>query len=209
MLKEGTFRGWRGLAAAGLVFATAGVARAADSPYDPRGGRDQAIVTQLHQRNQDLIAAARIAEERASRAEVKDYADQVIQQRQAADAQLMAYAQQEGMNMGEIQTEAGALPHGPLATVHLANVSAARFDPFFATSMVARTQAAADEAVQAQKLAQGPRLAGLLGDQIAGLRQEEARATDLVSALPPLQAPALQQPGEVEVVSWTLPPAPQ
>lgn len=209
MLKEAGFM-WRGLAAAGLLFATAGVAHAADSPYDPRGGRDQEIITQLHQRNQDLIAAARIGEERASRGDVKDYADKVIQRCELADAQLMTYARQEGMNMSEIDTAAGALPHGPLATARLDNVSADRFDAFFAADMEARTQAAADEAVHGQKLARGEQLAGLIGDQVLpSLRQEEAGAANLTAALPPLQAPALQQPGEVEVVSWTLPPAPR
>lgn len=201
---------WRGMAAAALLLTTVGVAHAADTPYDPRGGRDQAIVTQLHQRNQDLIAAARVAEDRASRADVKDYAAQVIRDRQAADADLMAYAQQQGMNIPEIRTAAGALPHGPLATAHLTNVSADRFDPYFAANMVAREQAAVDEAVQAQKLAQGPQLAGLIADQVVPtLRQEEAGAASLTSALPPLQAPALQQPGSPPVASWTLPNAPR
>ncbi len=202
--------GWRGLAAAGLLFATAGAAKAADSPYDPRGGRDQQIVTQLHQRNQDLIATARIADRRASRADVKDYADRVIEQREFADAQLLTYAQQEGMNMDAVQAGAGALPHGPgsLASAQLNNVSASRFDAFFAAEMNAREQAAADEAVHAQKLALGQQLAGLIGDQMPVMRQEQASAANLTSVLP-LPAPSLQQPGEVEVVSWTLPGAPR
>lgn len=208
MGKQARLGWWRGLAAAGLVFATAGAARAADSAYDPRGGRDQEIVTQLHQRNQDLIAAARVAERRASRADVKDYAQRVIDQRELADAQLLTYAQQEGMNMDAVQSGAGALPHGPLATAQLNNVSTSRFDAYFVSDMNAREQAAADEAVHAQKLALGQQLAGLIGDQIPALRQEQATAANLTSALP-LPAPALQQPGEVEVVSWTLPGAPR
>jgi predicted outer membrane protein len=208
MLKNARGMGWRGLAAAGLVFATTGVARAADSPYDPRGGRDQAIITQLHQRNQDLIAAARVAERRASRADVKDYAERVIEQRELADAQLLTYAQQEGMNMEAVQAGSGALAHGSLATAPLNNVSTSRFDAFFAQDMNAREQAAADEAVHAQKLAFGEQLGGLIRDQIPTLRQEQATAANLNAALP-LPAPALQQPGEVEVVSWTLPGAPR
>jgi len=199
---------WRGMTGAmlagGLLFATAGGARAADSPYDPRGGRDQEIVTQLHQRNHDLIAAAQVAQERASSGDVKDYAARVIRDREAADARLMAYAQQEGMNVPEIQTGAGALPHGPLATARLTNVSADRFDPYFATDMVAREQAAVDEAVQAQKIARGPQLAGIIADDVVpSLRQEEASAVSLTSALPPLQPPAVQQPGEPSVANWT------
>jgi predicted outer membrane protein len=194
----------RAMLAGGLLFATAGGARAADTPYDPRGGRAQEVVTQLHQRNQDLIAAAQVAQARASSDAVKDYAARVIRDRQAADADLMTYAQQQGMNVSEIQTGAGALPHGPLATARLTNVSADRFDPYFARDMVAREQAAVDEAVQAQKLAQGPQLAGLIArDVVPSLRQEEASAASLTSSLPPLRPPAVQQPGEPSVANWT------
>jgi predicted outer membrane protein len=192
------------MAAAALLLATSGLARAADTPNDPRGGRDQEIVTQLHQRNQDLISAARVAKERTARGEVRDFAARVIQGREEADAKLMAYARQEGMNVSEVRTAAGALPHGPLATANLTNVSVDRFDPYFANDMVARTQAAVDEAVQAQNLARGPRLANLIGSEvIASLRQEEASAVSLTSALPPLQPPAVQQPGEPSVANWT------
>ena len=199
---------WRGMTGAmlagGLLFASLGGARAADTPYDPRGGRDQEIVTQLHQRNQDLIAAAQVAQERASHGQVRDYASRVIEDRERADANLLAYAQQEGMNVPEIRTAAGALPHGPLATARLTNVSADRFDPYFANDMVARAQAAVDEAVQAQKLAQGRQLAGIIAkDVVPSLRQEEASAASLTSALPPLQPPAVQQPGEPSVANWT------
>src|SRR5579885_1826131 len=99
---------WRGMTramlAGGLLFATAGGARAADTPHDPRGGRDQAIIAQLHQRNDDLIAAAQIAEHRAVHADVKSYAARVVADRQAADGGLVAYAKEEGINLPEIQT---------------------------------------------------------------------------------------------------------
>lgn len=205
MRKTGRLRPWLvmgGLLGGGLAFAPAAV-RAADTPYDPRGGRDQTVVSHLHQRNQDLIAAAQVAKDRASRSDVKDFAATVIQNRQAADAKLMAYARQEGMNVPEIQTAAGAWPHGPLATARLTNVSTDQFDGTFVTDMVAREQAAVDEAVQAQKLARGPQLAGLIGNEvIPSLRQEEARATSLTSALP-VPPPAVQQPGDPSSASWT------
>ncbi len=199
-----------GLLSVGLLFGTAGAARAADTPYDPRGGRDQEIITQLHQRNQDLIAAARVAEDRASRGDVKDYAARVIADRQAADARLMAYAQEQGMNIPEIQTSAGALPHGPLAVARLTNVSADRFGPYFAADMAAREQAAVDEATRAQNISQGPRLTDLIRDDVLPtLRDEQAGAVSLTAALPPLQTPAVQQPGEPAVASWALPNAPR
>ncbi|HSS37768.1 MAG TPA: DUF4142 domain-containing protein [Polyangia bacterium] len=194
---------WRLAAAAGLLFAAAGAARAADTPFDPRGGRDQEILTQLHQQNQDAIAAARIAQERATRAEVKSFADKVIDERQAADARLLAYAQREGMNVPEIRTAAGALPHGPLATARLTTSAADRFDVEFANAMVAREQANVDQAVQAETLARGPRLAAVIHDIIPKLLDEQAGAMGLAAALPTLPPPAVQQPGDPSVVSWT------
>ncbi len=197
-----------GVMAAGLLFVT-GAPRAADTPTDPRGGRDQEIITQLHQRNQELVAAARIAEQRASRGDVKDYAARVIADREAADAKLMAYAHAQGMNVPEIQTAAGALAHGPLATAHLTNVSADRFDSYFAADMSFREQAAADEALHAQRISQGPQLTALIRDDLLPkLRDERAAAASLSGAMP-LEPPAVQQPGEPEVASWTLPDAPR
>ncbi len=210
MSNDWTGRLGRGLLAAGLLFVGGGGARAADTPHDPRGGRDQAIIAQLHQRNDDLIAAAQIAEHRAVHADVKSYAARVVADRQAADAELMAYAKEEGMNLPEIQTAGGALAHGPLSTAHLTNVSADRFDPYFAADMAVRQQAAVDEATQAQRIAEGPRLKDLIRDDVVPkLREEQAGAAALTGALPPLQAPAVQQPGEPEVASWTLPNAPR
>jgi hypothetical protein len=76
--------------------------------------------------------------------------------------------------------------------------------------MAARQQAAVDEANQAQRLAQGPRLRDLIRDDLLPkLRDEQSGAASLTASLPPLQAPALQQPGEPEVASWALPPAPR
>jgi predicted outer membrane protein len=194
---------WRVAAAAGLVFAAVGAARAADTPYDPRGGRDQEIVTQLHQQNQDAIAAARIAQERATRADVKSFAEKVVSDREAVDARLLAYAEREGMNIPEIRTAAGALPHGPLATARLATSAPDRFDVEFANAMVAREQANVDQAVQAETLARGPRLARVIRDLIPKLVGEQADAMALAAAVPTLPPPAVQQPGDPSGASWT------
>jgi predicted outer membrane protein len=201
--KVGGLSPWRLAAAAGLLFATAGAARAADTRFDPRGGRDQEIVTQLHQQNQDAIAAARVAQERATRAEVKRFADKVIAQREAADARLLKYAEHEGMNIPEIRTAAGALPHGPLATARLTSAAADRFDVEFANAMVAREQADIDQAVKAETLARGPRLAGVIHEIVPKLVEEQGGAMSLAAALPTVPPPAVQQLGDPSSVSRT------
>jgi len=189
---------------AGLGLSVAGAARAADSPYDPRGGRDQAIVRNLHQQNQEAIAAARIAERRSTRDDVRDYATNVIRARETADAQLMEYAQGQAMNLPEIDTEAGALPHGSLAVARLTTATPERFDGEFVAFMNAQAQADADQARYALQLAQGPHLAALIADTLApALADEQSGATNLAHALPPLPPPALQHPGDPSFASWT------
>jgi len=188
-----------GIGLAGLLLLTAAGARAADAPapYDPRGGRDQAILRQLHQQNQDAIAAAQLAEERATRDEVRDYAAKVISQRQQSDAQLFAYAQAAGMNVPEIQS-------GPLANARLDTAPPDRFNGEFAAHMNALAQADVDHALEAERLAQGPSLHALIRDSILPrLVEQEYGATTLVAVLPPLPPPAVQQPGGFPYPSWT------
>jgi len=194
-----------GLAGLGLAaVVAAGQAQAADTPYDPRGGRDQEIITQLHQQNQDAIAAGRIAEQRATRDDVRTYATNVIRARETVDGQLMEYAQGEGMNVPEIQSGAGALPHGPLATSRLTTATPERFDGEFAAFMNALSQADADQARQAERLALGPHLAALIGDSVLPrLAAQQSGATTLASALPPLPPPGVQPFGDPSYASWT------
>jgi predicted outer membrane protein len=192
-----------GLASLALTAAAAAV-HAADAPPDPRGGRDQAILRQLHQQNQATIAAARIGEERATRDDVRSYATSVIRQREVADGQLMEYAQGQGMNVPEVQTAAGALPHGPLAIARLTAATPERFDAEFAAFMNARAQADIDMAREAQRLAQGPNLSALIGENIVPrLADEQTGATTLAAALPPLPPPGVQHPGDPSFASWT------
>ena len=197
-------RGALGLAGlAGLVW-TAGGAQAADTPGDPRGGRDQAIVRQLHSQNQDAIAAARIGEERATREDVRSFATQVLATRAASDTQLLAYAQAQGMNLPEIDTGAAALPHGPLATARLTTATPERFDGEFAAFMNAQAQGDLDQAKQAEKLAFGPQLGALIRDSIIPrLANQETGASTLAAALPPLPPPGVQHPGDPSFASWT------
>jgi predicted outer membrane protein len=192
-----------GLGVAGLVLMAAG-AHAADAPPDPRGGRDQAIVRQLHGQNQEAIAAARIAEQRATRDDVRSYASQVIREREASDAQLLGYAQAQGMNVPEVETAASASPHGPLATARLDTAAPERFDTEFAEFMNARAQADVDQAAKAERLAQSSQLEAMIRDNVLPrLQGQESGAMSLTAALPTLPPPGVQHPGDPSTASWT------
>ena len=199
-------KGFVGLAGlVGLALAAgAGTARAADTPTDQRGGRDQVVVRQLHQQNQDAIAAARIGEERTNRDDVRSYAQQVLRDREASDEQLLAYAQAQGLNMPEIETAAGALPHGPLATARLTTAAPSRFDGEFVGFMDALAQADVDHASEGARLAQSQGLETLIRDSILPrLADQQSGATTLAAALPPLPPPGVQHPGDPSPASWT------
>jgi predicted outer membrane protein len=208
MMKTSGRGGWHiaavGLAGLAGVVLTAAGAHAADPESDPRGGRDQAIVRQLHSQNQDAMAAARIAQERTTRDDVRRYAAQVLVERAASDTQLLGFAQAEGMNVPEIDTGAAALPHGPLATARLTTATPERFDGEFAAFMNAQAQADVDQATKAAQLAFRPGLQGLIRNNILPrLAGQESGATALASALPVLPPQVLQQPGGFPYPSWT------
>ena len=120
----------------------------AQSRYNERGGGDQAALTALHRQNRQTMADARIAQQRGTTAAVRDFATTIISNTETADAKMMNYAQQQGMNVEAIQLAAGALPNGALTRVDLVNSPPARFDADFAAKMVANSQAALDQTAE-------------------------------------------------------------
>jgi predicted outer membrane protein len=165
----------------------------AQSRYNERGGGDQAALTALHRQNQQTMADARIAQQRGTTASVRDFAATIIGNTETADAKLMSYAQQQGMNVEAIQLAAGAMPNGALTRVDLVNSPPDRFDADFAAKMVANSQAALDQTQQAQALARAPGMARMLQQIAPMLVQQQAGAMSLVAALPtPPNLPVMQ-----------------
>jgi predicted outer membrane protein len=198
---------WWAAGAAVCLLVSAGVAAqgmtGGDSPYNERGGPNQAVLTHLHQANEQAIVDAGIAAQRSSNASVQGFAKALVDERSAADVLLMQYAEQEGMNVDVIREGAGAQAHGVLTRVDLTTSPPDRFDYDFANKMVADRQAAYDEAQKAATLVRGPGLRALLRDATPALLQEEAGAMALVDSL---RAPAdrvLRLPAEPPGVSRT------
>lgn len=177
------------------------VAATVSSPYDERGGGDQRVLTELHRRNQQVIADAQIAQQRATTGAVKDYATSVLNARAAADAKIVNYARLAGMNIDSIRLGAGAQANGSLTRVDLMHSSGERFDYDFATKMVAANQATIDQAEDGQALARAPGMSALLGELTPKLLEQQAQAMALVAALPTPPLRVLQLPGQVPGVS--------
>jgi len=173
--------------------ASQGAAPVAQSRYNERGGGDQASLTALHRQNQQTIVDAEIAQNRGTSAAVRDFAATIISNTATADAAMMSYAQQQGMNVETIQLAAGAMANGPLTRVDLVNSPPDRFDADFAAKMVANAQAAVDQTQQAQALARAPGMAPMLRQIAPVLVQQQADAMALVAALPTPPSPPVMQ----------------
>jgi predicted outer membrane protein len=163
------------------------------SRYNERGGGDQAALMALHRQNQQTIVDAEIAQNRATTAAVRDFAASVISNCATADAKMMNFAHQQGMNVESIRLAAGALPNGALTRVDLVNSPPERFDADFAAKMVANAQAAIDQTQKAQALARAPGMAPMLAQIEPALMQQEADAMALVAALPKPPSPPVMQ----------------
>ena len=163
------------------------------SRYNERGGGDQAALTALHRQNRQTIVDAEIAQLRGTTASVRQFAANIISNTATADARMMNFAQQQGMNVEAIQMAAGAMANGALTRVDLVNSPPARFDADFAAKMVANSQAALDQTQKAQALARAPGMAPLLQEIAAVQAQQQAGAMSLVAALPTPPSPPVMQ----------------
>ena len=80
------------------------------SRHNERGGGDQAALTALHRQNRQTMIDAQIAQQRGTTAAVRDLAATIISNTANADAKMMSFAQQHGMNVEVIQLAPGAMP---------------------------------------------------------------------------------------------------
>jgi uncharacterized protein (DUF305 family) len=177
----------------GAAPGTTSPAPVVQSRHNERGGGDQAALTALHRQNRQTIVDAEIAQQRGTTESVRQFAANIISNTATADAKMMNFAQQQGMNVDAIQTAAGAMANGALTRVDLVNSPPGRFDADFAAKMVANSQAALDQTQKAQALARAPGMAPLLQEIAAVQAQQEAGAMSLVATLPTPPSPPVMQ----------------
>jgi predicted outer membrane protein len=191
-----------GVAAQGMS-GNASPIQGVDSPFNERGGPNQAVLGHLHELSQRAITDAGIATQRTANPAVRDYAKRLIEERQASDAKLLEYAQRQGLNVDVIQAGTVAQPQADLGRVELRASPANKFDEDFANKMLADRQAAFDVAQKGATLVRGPEIRALLRDLSATLMKEQADAMALVAAVPPTYPPVLTLPAEPPGVSRT------
>jgi len=66
-------------------------------------GREERIVSFIHQANLHEIEASKLAQERSSSQQVKDFANQMIADHEGADQQLRSYAQQHQIDLDALR----------------------------------------------------------------------------------------------------------
>jgi predicted outer membrane protein len=207
MMGKAKLGSWWAAGAAVCLLVSAGVAAqglsASDSPFNERGGPNQAVLAHLHELNQRAIVDAGIAAQRSTNPAVQDFARTLIDERSASDVKLMRYAEQEGLNVDVIRAGTIAQPQADLGRVELTVSPANKFDQDFATKMVADRQAAFDVAQKGATLVRGPEIRALLRDLSPTLLKEQADAMALVGALPATYPPALTLPAEPPGVDRT------
>jgi putative membrane protein len=164
------------------------------------GGADQEVVMELHHANQKEISAARMAQERASSAAVKDYAVNLVEEHSAADDKLVALARRKGMSEEKLRRPYDALPHGTLAMAKMRALSGPAFDREFTTRMVSNHQKTIDQVRVSRGLVKDPELRALLDELLPKLQRHHERAhalvpKDNVRAAEAANVPAGDRPG--------------
>lgn len=197
-----------GLLAVGLALGGAAPAGAEPQPGPGEAPSratepDQELVAHVHEMNANVIRMARLAEARARRASVKDYAATLVRDHEAADQKLLAYARRKNFNMGDVAYPGDAMAHGPLAMTDLTAVGQSDFDYSFANKMVTDHQAAIDEVTEADHIARDPELRALLANTLTPLRQQLATARGLLTGMREPPSQAVQRPGQPSGVSRT------
>lgn len=183
----------------GPAFAQAAQA-ATDTPRSGLGGADQEVVMELHHANQKEVAAARMAQERASSAAVKDYAASLVEEHSAADDKLVGLARRKGMSEEKLRRPYDALPHGSLAGAKMRALNGAAFDREFTTRMISDHQKTIDQVRVSRGLVKDPELRALLDELLPKLQRHHARAhalapKDNAHAAEAASVPAGDRPG--------------
>lgn len=152
---------------------------------------DMAIVRSIHEANQKEIAMAQMALDKAESAKVKAYARKLVADHQAADKQLMAYADRKDMDRSKLQQTAtaaggtGASGHSGVSGhsedhARLNDLSGQEFDRAFAAMMLADHDEAITTVRAARDGAIDPALRNLLNAMLPKLEQHRRNAQQLV-----------------------------
>ncbi len=154
----------------------------ADTP--PKRGVDQHLLSKLHAGNQNEIALGKLAQERGTSQEVKDFGAMLVKDHSAADQKVLAAAQEAGIKlesppMAKSAKESHEMEKSKHLAEELKTIPANQFDEKFKEFMVAdhkKDVSAVSKAIPKLKNAEVKQTAEAL---LPTLKHHEKMAEDL------------------------------
>jgi putative membrane protein len=144
---------------------------------------DADFIRRVHDANQDEVKMARLALDKAQSPKVKNYAQKLVNDHQAADKKLMAYADRKAP---EVKAEARSTPEASPAAAHhdetytrLSSLSGADFDKEFVNAMVEDHDKAIDLVKNARDAASDKQLRALYDGMVPKLEAHKKMAKEL------------------------------
>jgi putative membrane protein len=139
---------------------------------------DADFIKRVHEANQKEIAMARMASEKAESAKVKSYATKVINDHEAADKRLMAYAERKAPDVKAEGRSTGAQV-ADQSHDRLSNLSGSDFDKEFVNLMVEEHDKALDLLKSARESASDKQLRAIYDGMVPKIEAHKRMARDL------------------------------
>jgi predicted outer membrane protein len=167
-------------------------------------GADQEVVIQLRRLNLEEMTVARLAEAEGTNPKVTAFASNMRKAHEAADSQLVAFAERKNMNIPVVNAAPVAEASGVLAMVDLTSAPrGVAFDGVFARRTVSDHQGMIAATQQARRLTNDPELQKILVNQLGTLWDHLSKAEALQASLPEPPPQVVQLPGEPAGISRT------
>lgn len=147
---------------------------------------EKQVLSNYHQLNQMEIALGKLALQKASRDDVKEYAQQIVDNHEATQDKLMAFAKDHDVTMPKADKQ--AMQQQQDATKKLDKLQGAAFDREFLQMMEQQQQKAVDNIDANIAKVDNQQLADLLRQTKPVLQQHAERARELMKNQPQARA---------------------
>jgi len=150
------------------------------NPVTAGPSADADYITRVHEANQKEIAMARMAADKAESARVKSYATRLINDHEAADKRLMAYADKKAPDVkAEARSTGTSAKAMDESHDRLANLSGADFDKEFVNLMVEEHDKALDLVKSARDSASDKQLRAIFDGMVPKIEAHKRTAKEL------------------------------
>jgi putative membrane protein len=149
---------------------------------------EQSLANHLHHMNQQEIELAQLAQQKAQSSDVKQLAQMLITDHQAADQKLTQWAQKKGLTLGEVtpanDLERKKMAMGQAGQDFLQSLEGAPFEQQFLTAQLGMHDMAIGMLTAAQTQFATSDVAPLLKEMLPKLKDHRARVYRLLGETP-------------------------